>query len=287
MRSLTWDERFADRYEEWSAQMTADIAFYVGLARAADGPLVELAVGNGRVAIPVAQATGQRVIGIDSSPAMLGQARARAAQVGVDLDLREGDMHDLALDEPAGLIYCPFRALLHLPAWADRRRTFERVAVSLRPQGRFAWNALAFDHNIAAHLDGQRQEEPVPHTLRYSVGENRIDITRDDGAQSSLWWATKNEWLGLLDVAGLEVEALYGGFAHEPFTGDSTEYVFVARRRLVLPPGRDYLAGVSRRGGSAGPSRAPGRSRRRTHGTSCRTTRGCRSWRRGRRRAPR
>ena len=231
MRSLTWDERFADRYEEWSAQMTADVAFYVELARTADGPLVELAVGNGRVAIPVAQATGQRVIGIDSSPAMLRQARARAAQAGVDLDLREGDMRDLALDEPAGLIYCPFRALLHLPAWADRRRTFERVAVSLRPQGRFAWNALAFDHNIAAHLDGQRQEEPVPHTLRYSVGENRIDITRDNGAQSSLWWATKNEWLGLLDVAGLEVEALYGGFGHEPFTDDSREYVFVARRR--------------------------------------------------------
>jgi len=211
--------------------MTADVAFYVELARAADGPLVELAIGNGRVAIPVAQATGQTVIGIDSSPAMLRQARARAAQAGVDLDLREGDMRDLALDEPAGLIYCPFRALLHLPAWADRRRTFERVAASLLPQGRFAWNALAFDHNIAARLEGQRQEDPVPHTIRYSVGENRIDITRDNGAQSSLWWATKNEWLGLLDVAGLEVEALYGGFAHEPFTDDSREYVFVARRR--------------------------------------------------------
>jgi SAM-dependent methyltransferase len=211
--------------------MTADVAFYTELARAADGPLVELAIGNGRVAIPVAQATGQAVIGIDSSPAMLRQARARAAQAGVDLDLREGDMRDLALDEPAGLIYCPFRALLHLPGWADRRRTFERVAASLRPQGRFAWNALAFDHNIADRLEGQRQEEPVPHTIRYSVGENRIDITRDNGARSSLWWATKNEWLGLLDVAGLEVEALYGGFAHEPFTDDSREYVFVARRR--------------------------------------------------------
>jgi SAM-dependent methyltransferase len=231
MKPPTWDERFAEGYGEWSAHMTADVAFYVELARAADGPLVELAIGNGRVAIPVALATGRRVIGIDSSPAMLGQARARAARAGVDLDLREGDMRDLTLDEPAGLIYCPFRALLHLPAWADRRRTFERIAGSLRPRGRFAWNALAFDHNIAAQLDGQRQEEPVPHTFRYSVGENRIDITRDDGARSSLWWATKNEWLGLLDVAGLEVEALYGGFAHEPFTDDSTEYVFVARRR--------------------------------------------------------
>jgi ubiquinone/menaquinone biosynthesis C-methylase UbiE len=62
--------------------MTADVPFYVELARQADGPLVELAVGNGRVAIPVAQATGRRVIGIDTSPAMLEQARERAAEAG-------------------------------------------------------------------------------------------------------------------------------------------------------------------------------------------------------------
>jgi SAM-dependent methyltransferase len=227
---MSWDEAFANDYDGWSAHMTADIPFYIELAREADGPLVELAVGNGRVAIPVAQATGRRVIGIDSSPAMLAQARARAAEKGVELDLREGDMRDLALAEPAALIYCPFRALLHLPTWADRRRTFERVVASLRPEGRFAWNAFAFDHHIAARLDGAHQEDPVPHTIRYAVGDNRIDIIRDDGARSSLWWATKNEWLGLLDIAGLELEALYGGFAHELFGDDSREYVFVARR---------------------------------------------------------
>jgi SAM-dependent methyltransferase len=229
---VSWDEAFASQYEEWSAQMTADVAFYVEFAREAVGPLVELAIGNGRVAIPVAQATGRRVIGIDSSPAMLEQARRRAAEAGVHLDLREGDMRDLALDEPAALIYCPFRSLLHLQTWADRRRTFERVAAALLPDGRFAWNAFAFDPQIAARLDGQRQLRPVPHTIRYSVGDNRIDITRDDGATSSLWWATRNEWLGLLDVAGLEVEALYGGFAREPFSDDSREYVFIARHRL-------------------------------------------------------
>jgi SAM-dependent methyltransferase len=227
--SLSWDEGFAARYDEWAAPMTEDVAFYVGLAREADGPLVELAVGNGRVAIPVAQATGRRVIGIDSSPAMLEQARAKAAEAGVELDLHEGDMRDLALAEPAALIYCPFRALLHLPAWADRRRAFERVAASLRPDGRFAWNAFAFDHRIAAELDGEHEDEPVPHTVRYAVGDNRVDITLDDGGTSSLWWATKNEWLGLLDVAGLEVEALYGGFEREPFGDESREYVFVAR----------------------------------------------------------
>src|SRR5689334_25291828 len=115
---MSWDESFARRYEKWSAHMTEDVAFYVGLAREADGPLVELAVGNGRVAIPVAQATGRAVIGIDTSPAMLAQARERADAAGVELDLRAGDMRDLELAAPAALVYCPFRALLHLPTWA-------------------------------------------------------------------------------------------------------------------------------------------------------------------------
>jgi ubiquinone/menaquinone biosynthesis C-methylase UbiE len=73
---MSWDEAFADRYDDWSAAMTEDVPFYVALARKAEGPLVELAVGNGRVAIPVALETGRKVIGIDSSPAMLEQARS-------------------------------------------------------------------------------------------------------------------------------------------------------------------------------------------------------------------
>jgi SAM-dependent methyltransferase len=226
---MGWDESFARRYEVWSAKMTEDVPFYVGLAREADGPIVELGVGNGRVAIPVASATGRRVIGIDLSQAMMDHAQARAEEAGVELDLRLGDMRELALDEPAALIYCPYRALLHVPTWADRRRTFERVTASLRPGGRFAWNAFAFDHRIAAELEGHH-EEPEPHSIHYAVGENRADITLEDGATSSLWWATKNEWLGLIDVAGLEVEALYGGFKDEPFGDDSREYVFVTRR---------------------------------------------------------
>jgi SAM-dependent methyltransferase len=226
---LSWDEGFAVRYDEWAAPITADIPFYVGLAREADGPIVELAIGSGRVAIPIAQATGRPVIGIDTSPAMLEQARARAAEAGVELDLREGDMRDLTLEEPAALIYCPARALLHLPTWADRRRTFERVATSLRPGGRFAWNAFAFDYRIAVSLDGAHLDEPVPHTIGYGIGDNRVDIVLDSGARSTIWWATKNEWLGLIDVAGLEVEALYGGFEREPFGDESREYVFVTR----------------------------------------------------------
>jgi SAM-dependent methyltransferase len=227
---MSWDDQFARRYDEWSAEMTADVPFYVDLARRANGPIVELAVGDGRVAIPVAQATGARVIGIDSSPAMVERARAKAVEAQVDLDLHVGDMRDLELDEPAGLVYCPYRALLHLPTWADRRGVFERVARSLRPGGTFAWNAYAFDHHVAVDYDGTHRATPVPHRLRYDVPDNRVDIVLDDGTTSSMWWATKNEWLGLSDVAGLRVEALYGDFDRSPLTADSREYVFVTRR---------------------------------------------------------
>jgi SAM-dependent methyltransferase len=229
-RRVSWDERFSERYDEWAATMTADVRFYVDLARDTEGVLVELAVGNGRVAIPVALATKRRVIGIDSSPAMIEQAKVRAAEAGVELDLRLADMRELVLDEPAGLIYCPFRALLHVPTWADRRRVFENVARSLRRGGRFAWNVFAFDHHIAVDLDGTRLDAPVPHSNVYDVADNRVDIVLEDGGTASLWWATKNEWLGLIDVAGLELEGLYGDFDRTPLNSSSREYVFVVTR---------------------------------------------------------
>ena len=224
---MSYPEAFAESYDRWAADLTEDVPFYVELAQEADGPVVELAVGTGRVAIPVAEAIGRTVIGIDSSPAMLAQAQEAGGDL---LDLRLADMRDLRLEEPAALAYCPARSLLHVPSWADRRRVFERVSASLLPGGRFAWNAFAFDHAIAARLDGQLQEEPVPHTLRYAVGDGRIDIVLDSGETSSLWWATKNEWLGLLDVAGLEVEALYGWFDRRPLDDESREFVWVARK---------------------------------------------------------
>jgi SAM-dependent methyltransferase len=211
--------------------MTADVDFYVSLAaEAPGGAIVELAAGDGRVAIPVAVATGRKVIGLDLSPTMVERGRKRALEARVDVDLRLADMRELSLDEPAALVYCPFRALLHLPTWADRRRTFERVAALLAPGGRFAWNAWAFDHHIAAGADGRTIAEPVPHTIRHYVGDNRMEITLVDGSKSVFWWATKNEWLGLVEVAGLEVEALYGGFDRAPFSENSREYVFVTRR---------------------------------------------------------
>lgn len=222
-------DAWAADYDAWAAHMTEDVAHYVSLAREADGPIVELAVGSGRVAIEVVRETGKPVLGIDSSPAMLEIARERSA--GLPLELRLGDIRELELDVPAALIYVPFRSLLHLRGWHDRRRVFERVAASLRPGGRFAFNAFVFSHTVAARLDGTTQDQNgIVHTLSYVPADNRIDITRDGGATISLWWTTRSEWEGLIDVAGLEVEALYGGFDREPYTDESLETVYVTRR---------------------------------------------------------
>ena len=231
---------FAEIYDEWSAPMTEDVPFYVGLAREADGPVVELAVGSGRVAVPVAKAIGRRVIGIDRSPAMLAKAHSAAQKAGADLELREGDMRELALGEPAALIYCPYRSLLHLPTWADRRTVFERVAASLKPGGRFAWNAFVFDPHIAVRMDGVARPHPDSERLweyaAHHPEDNRIDITAYVGEPGlgrrdlQLWWVTRSEWEGLIDVAGLEVEALYGWFDKRPFDDESREFVWVTRK---------------------------------------------------------
>src|SRR5215469_2429894 len=222
-------DAWAPVYDAWAAHMTEDVAHYVSLAREADGPIVELMVGSGRVAIEVVRETGKPLLGIDSSPAMLEIARERAA--GLPLELRLGDIRDLELEDPAALIYVPFRSLLHVRGWHDRRRVFERVAASLRPGGRFGFNAFVFSHTVAAQIDGTTQDQNgIVHTLRYVPADNRIDITRDNGATLSLWWATRAEWEGLIDVAGLEVEALYGGFERKPYTDESFETVWVTRK---------------------------------------------------------
>jgi SAM-dependent methyltransferase len=222
---------FAAIYDDWASHMTEDVDFYAQLAQEADGPIVELAVGNGRVAIPVARATGRPVVGIDRSAAMVAQARERAEDAGVELELREGDMRELALDEPAALVYCPFRGLLHLPTWRDKRRVFERVASSLAPGGRFAWNVFVFNPHVAARIDGVWDEHAgIRNRVDQVAADNRIDITLEQGGSISLWWTTRSEWEGLVEVAGLEVEALYGWFDRRPYDEKSEEQVWVARK---------------------------------------------------------
>jgi SAM-dependent methyltransferase len=224
-------DAFAAVYDEFAATMTEDIAFYVSLADEADGPVVELAVGTGRVAIPIVERTGRRVIGIDVSTAMIEVARARAAGAGVDLELRVGDMRELALEEPTDLVICPFRAMLHLRDHDERVGVMRRVREALVPGGRFAWNAFVFDPAIAAEIGGVwREENGVRNRSTYDLDERRIDLELENGATVPLWWVEHDEWDAAIAESGLELEALYGWFDRRPFDETSREFVYVARR---------------------------------------------------------
>ena len=240
-------DSWAAEYDALALEMPEDVPYYVDLVREADGPVVELAVGTGRVAIAAARATGKLIIGIDSSREMLEIARKRAA--GLPLELRLGDMRELELEVPAALIYVPGRSLLHLRGWREKRQVFERVAASLQPGGRFAFNAYAFSHVLAAQIDGKRVERAgLVFVNHYAPADNRVDMVRDDGATIRLWWATRSEWHGLLEVAGLELEAEYGSFDRRPLEDDSREFVFVARK-----PARAAEGGRSSGRASAAP----------------------------------
>ena len=225
-------DAFAAVYDDWVGPIGEDdVDFYVSLAAEAQGPVVELAVGNGRVAVPIAERTGRRVIGIDISPAMLDGASERARAAGVELDLRLGDMRELDLGERTDLVICPFRSLLHLPGHDERLCVFRGVFEALRPGGRFAWNAFVFDPEIAAELDGQwREQGGVRHRVDYDYDERRIDLTLAEGPTVLLWWAEPAEWDRLAEESGLELEARYGWFDRRPFDDSSREAIYVARR---------------------------------------------------------
>src|SRR5581483_5822160 len=84
-------DRIARIYDPWSRSVVEDVAFYVELAKESGGPVLELGVGTGRIAIPTA-AAGIEVVGIDTSPGMLEVAREAAELAGVGIDLRVGDL---------------------------------------------------------------------------------------------------------------------------------------------------------------------------------------------------
>ena len=106
--------------------------------------MVELGVGTGRIAVPVASA-GVPVIGVDSSQGMLEVCRRRAEAAGVSrlVDLRQGDLRDPPVTERVRLVTSPFRALLHAETDEDRRAALAAAFGLLVPGGRLVFDVFA------------------------------------------------------------------------------------------------------------------------------------------------
>ena len=137
-------DRIAGIYDPWSRSVTEDVDFYVDHALASGGPVVELAVGTGRIAVPIAQA-GIRVIGVDSSPGMLAVARQAADDAGVSglVDLRVGDLREPPVSERVPLVICPFRSLLHMETEGEKLRALRAARELLEPGGRFVFDVFS------------------------------------------------------------------------------------------------------------------------------------------------
>ena len=222
-------------YDPWSVSVTEDVSFYVDLAVESGGPVVELGVGTGRIAVPTA-AAGIRVIGIDSSPGMLDVCREHAELAGVAglIDLRLGDFREPPVDELVGLVTSPFRSFLHLRSDEERLAVLGAARRLLVPGGRLAFDVFEPSREDIEATNGRWLErEPgiferadwdeVARTLTLSV-------RGEDGATTmALSWISPAEWRELIERAGLAVEASYGWFDRRPYSGGE-DTVWVARR---------------------------------------------------------
>jgi len=232
---VTLYDRIAAFYDPWSRSVTEDVGFYVDEALASGGPVVELAVGTGRIAVPVAQA-GIDVIGVDSSPAMLAVAQEAADTAGVAerVDLRLGDLREPPVGERVPLVICPFRSLLHMETEPEKLRALRAARGLLDPDGRFVFDVFSPSREDIEETDGRWLEREPGIFERADWDEAsrtlRLSVRSDDSVTSfGLHWLSLPEWLRLLDEAGLAADAVYGWFDRRPHDGDE-DMVFVTRR---------------------------------------------------------
>src|ERR687888_374771 len=191
-------DAIAELYDPWSVSVTEDIGFYLEEARRARGPVVELGVGTGRIAIPIA-ADGIRVIGVDSSRGMLDVCARRAALAGVELDLRVGDLRDPPVEERVPLVICPFRSLLHMHTDEDRREGLRSVHGLLVPGGRFVFDVFTpGEDDIEQTHDRWLEREPgiFEHAVWDEKARTLTLTVRGLSGETTmaLAWLSVDEW---------------------------------------------------------------------------------------------
>ena len=251
-------ERFADIYAVWTATAASAIAdkqFYLDAYAAAPGLVVELGVGDGRIAVDAAL-RGGRIIGVDLSPAMLRLCRERAARAGVldRLTLLQGDFRSFVLPEPASLIALPYHSLGHLVSLDEKRQALRQVHSQLAPGGRFVFDDFfmtpeRLDRMRRVQLRAEYRSpagqdvllwvtsliDEAARSMRVVTWEDHLDpegiLQQRRYRTLSLSWLEPAEARQLLAEAGFAVEAGFGDFNRTPFdAATAEEQIWVARK---------------------------------------------------------
>jgi SAM-dependent methyltransferase len=253
--------QIARYYDLVHQELRADIGFILtmaGQAAAAPdaGPVLELGCGSGRLLLPLARA-GRTVVGLDSEPAMLDQARRRLdaepPQVRQRVTLVAGDMTDFDLPERFSLALAGYNTFMHLD-WPAMQKSLSHIARHLQPAGRLVLD-LANPTACAQTPDDRMLTlervllDPESGMQVLQLASSWVDLEAQtlhvtwifdasppEGgpvhrtvAQARYHYLYPHELELLLGAAGLRLEALYGGYTQVPFEEESERMIVVAR----------------------------------------------------------
>ncbi|GAA1525900.1 class I SAM-dependent methyltransferase [Dactylosporangium maewongense] len=238
-------ERVAARYDESSREM-ADPAVVKPavdtLVELADGgPALELGIGTGRIALPLA-ARGVPVHGIDMSRAMV--ARLREKPGGDAIGVTIGDFATARVDQSFAVAYLVFNTIMNLTTQAAQVACFRNVAAHLQPGGRFAVEVMMPDlrrlppgQDVVPFLVSEtRWAYDLYDVATQSMSSNYVEISGGRGGFRSIPF--RYVWPAELDlmaqIAGLRPLARWANWQQEPFTSESVQHVSVWEKP-VLP----------------------------------------------------
>jgi SAM-dependent methyltransferase len=240
----TYGERIADVYDEWYGEsdlLDTDHAVELLAGLAGPGPVLELAVGTGRIALPLS-GRGIEVHGIDASEAMVAKLREKPG--GDAISVTMGNFADLGVEGSYSLVYLVFNTLFALDSQDEQVRCFENVAAHLAEGGVFVIDAFVPD---PARF---RDRRPTVNTV--GVDKVQLDLTiLDEKEQKSesthvvitsegvrlypvhIRWAYPAELDLMARIAGLRLRDRWQNWKQEPFTAESKHHVSVYERAPV------------------------------------------------------
>jgi hypothetical protein len=234
-------ERVAAGYDEDSASMFDPAVVEPAVATlaemAGDGAALEFAVGTGRIAVPLAE-RGVRVAGIDSSEAMLARLREKPGAERVEA--RVGDMASTRVDGEFSLVYLVFNTIFNLNTQDGQVACFENAAAHLHSGGRFVIEArvpelqrLPLGQTVLPWRADPRGFTYYVYdvvTQRLSGQHYNVEGDRLQPSPIEMRYAWPAELDLMARLAGMRLEARYGGWRREPFTGLSPAHVSVYRK---------------------------------------------------------